>query len=47
MFQVIKKSRDGSIFVLGTFATIQEANASRSLANARHSNYAYRIVQVA
>lgn len=47
MFQVTRKNRDGSKFVLGTYATIQEANRQRSLANARRSDANYKVEQVA
>jgi hypothetical protein len=42
-FQVVRKNRDGSSFVLGTYATIQEANRQRSLANARRADANYRV----
>jgi hypothetical protein len=48
MFQVSRKNRfSGETFVLGTYATIQEANRQRALANARRADANYKVVQVA
>lgn len=57
MFQVVRKNRfTGETFVLGTFATIQDANDLKLRTNASPSNYGgksrgssemYRVVQVA
>jgi len=47
-FQVSRKNRfSNDTFVLATFATIQEANRCKSLANARRADANYKVVQVA
>lgn len=45
-YQVTRKNRDGSKFILGTYATIQEANRQRLLANARRTDANYKVEKV-